>query len=100
MFYKDQRIIKKRSSIKRTTQCPVYNECFIFHIPDNDLQNIHFDIILFDYDRHMKHEPVGTFSIGNNADELNKHWNDVCHRQITKQIAQWYQLKPFNILND
>ncbi len=99
MFYKGQRIIKKRSTIKRTTQCPVYNECFTFHIPDNDLHNIHFDIILFDYDRHMKHEPIGTFSIGNNINEMNQHWNDVCHRQITKQIAQWYQLKPFNILN-
>ncbi|CAF0863317.1 unnamed protein product [Rotaria sordida] len=99
MFYKGQRIIKKRSTIKRSTQCPVYNECFTFHIPDNDLQNIHFDIILFDYDSHMKHEPIGTFSIGNNTNEINQHWNDVCHRQITKQIAQWYQLKPFNILN-
>jgi Ca2+-dependent lipid-binding protein len=94
MYYKGQRIIKKRSTIKRTTQSPVYNECFTFHIPDNDLQNIHFDIILFDYDRHMKHEPIGTFSIGN--DNNNQHWIDVCQRQITKQIAQWYQLKPFN----
>ncbi|CAF2757104.1 unnamed protein product [Rotaria sp. Silwood2] len=99
MFYKGQRIIKKRSTIKRSTQCPVYNECFTFHIPDNDLKNIHFDIILFDYDHHMKHEPIGTFSIGNNTNEINQHWNDACHRQITKQIAQWYQLKPFSILN-
>ena len=96
MFYKDQRIIKKRSTIKRTTQCPVYNECFTFHIPDNDIENIYFDIILFDYDHHIKHEPIGYILIGNNTDEVNQHWNDVCHRQITKQIAHWYQLKPFN----
>lgn len=102
MFYKNQRLVKKRSSIKRTTQCPVYNECFTFQIPDNDILNIYFDIILFDYDRHMKHEPIGIFSIGNNnnqsstTNETNKHWHDVCHRQMTKQIAQWYQLKPFN----
>jgi Ca2+-dependent lipid-binding protein len=99
MFYKNQRILKKRSTIKRTTQSPVYNERFTFNIPDNDIENIHFDIVLFDYDRHMKHEPIGTFSIGNNTDEINHHWNDVCHRQITKQIAQWYQLKPFNLLS-
>ncbi|CAF0922745.1 unnamed protein product [Adineta ricciae] len=99
MFYKGQRIVKKRSTIKRTTQCPVYNECFTFHLPDNDLRNIYFDIILFDYDHHMKHEPIGTFSIGNNTGETNQHWLDVCQRQISKQIAQWYQLKPFNVLN-
>lgn len=100
MFYKGQRIVKKRSTIKRTTQSPVYNECFTFHISDNDLHNIYFDIILFDYDRHMKHEPIGILSIGNNnSNEINQHWNDVCHRQITKQIAQWYQLKPFNMSN-
>ena len=95
MYYKGQRILKKRSTIKRTTQCPVYNECFTFHIPENDISSIHFDIILFDYDRHMKHEPIGTFSIGN--DNNNQHWIDVCHQQMTKQIAQWYQLKPFNL---
>ncbi|UJR31586.1 hypothetical protein I4U23_019073 [Adineta vaga] len=99
MFYKGQRIVKKRSSIKRTTQCPVYNECFTFHIPENDLQNIYFDIILFDYDHHMKHEPIGIFSIGNHTNERNQHWHDVCHRQISKQIAQWYELKPFNVSN-
>jgi Ca2+-dependent lipid-binding protein len=93
MFYKQQRIMKKRSTIKRTTQSPVYNECFTFHIPDNDIENIYFDLILFDYDRHMKHEAIGMYSIGK---ELNQHWDDVCHRQKTKQIAHWYQFKPFN----
>lgn len=93
MFYKNQRIVKKRSTIKRTTQCPVYNECFTFNIPNNDIEHIHFDIILFDYDNHMKHEAIGTCSIGK---EMTQHWNDVCHRQITKQIAHWYQLKSFN----
>ncbi|CAF3816009.1 unnamed protein product, partial [Rotaria sp. Silwood1] len=93
MFYKNQRIFKKRSTIKRTTQTPVYNECFTFHIPNNDIENIYFDIILFDYDNHMKHEAIGTCSIGK---EMNQHWNDVCHRQITKQIAHWYQLKSYN----
>ncbi|CAF3832993.1 unnamed protein product [Rotaria sp. Silwood1] len=92
MFYKNQRIFKKRSTIKRTTQTPVYNECFTFHIPNNDIENIYFDIILFDYDNHMKHEAIGTCSIGK---EMNQHWNDVCHRQITKQIAHWYQLKSY-----
>ncbi|CAF1028920.1 unnamed protein product [Rotaria sordida] len=93
MFYKNQRIFKKRSTIKRTTQTPIYNECFTFNIPNNDIENIYFDIILFDYDNHMKHEPIGICSIGK---DMNQHWNDVCHRQITKQIAHWYQLKSFN----
>ncbi|CAF1369034.1 unnamed protein product, partial [Adineta ricciae] len=84
MFYKKQRIAKRKSTIKRTTQSPVYNECFTFNIPNNEIECIHFDIILFDYDRHMKHEPIGIFSIGK---QMDQHWNDVCHRQITKQIA-------------
>ena len=99
MSYKDQRIMKKRSTIKRTTQSPVYNECFTFHIPDNDIWNIHFDITLFDYDRHMKHEAIGTITIGTKSDETDQHWTDVCQRQTTKQIAQWYQLKPLKKLN-
>lgn len=93
MFYKNQRIVKKRSTIKRATQSPVYNECFTFNIPNNEIDGIHLDIILFDYDRHMKHEPIGMFSIGK---EVSQHWNDVCERQSTKQVAHWYQLKAFN----
>lgn len=96
MFYKDQRIGKKRSTIRRTTQSPVYNECFTFAIPDNDLPNVYFDFVLLDYDRHRKHEPIGQVSIGNHQAETDQHWHDVCHRQVAKQIAQWYQLKPFN----
>lgn len=96
MFYKNQRIVKKRSTVKRTTQAPVYNECFTFPIPDNDMANIRFDFILFDYDRHRKHEPIGTFSLGHGANSDNRHWTDVCQRQISKQIAQWYQLQAFN----
>lgn len=92
MFYKQQRIAKKRSTIKRTTQTPVYNECFTFDIPNNDIENVYFDVILFDYDHHMKHEPIGMYSIGK---ELTQHWNDICHRQVSKPIAHWYQLKPF-----
>ncbi|CAF1645474.1 unnamed protein product [Adineta ricciae] len=73
MFYKKQRIAKRKSTIKRTTQSPVYNECFTFNIPNNEIECIHFDIILFDYDRHMKHEPIGIFSIGK---QMDQHWND------------------------
>ncbi|CAF3799329.1 unnamed protein product [Rotaria magnacalcarata] len=83
MFYKNQRIFKKRSTIKRTTQCPVYNECFTFKIPDNDIENIHFEIILFDYDNHMKHEAIGTCSIGK---EMNQHWND--RKMLSSNLSQ------------
>lgn len=99
MFYKGQRLIKRRSSIKRTTQNPVYNESFSFQIPENDISNIHFDLILFDYDRHIKHEPIGMTSIGTSNDESTSFWSDACNRKSVKQIAQWYQLKPLDKFN-
>ncbi|UJR15092.1 hypothetical protein I4U23_002059 [Adineta vaga] len=88
MFYKNQRIVKKKSSIKRTTQSPVYNECFTFNIPNNEIESIYFDIILFDYDRHMKHEPIGMFSIGK---EMNQHWNDQRSSKILDNYANIYR---------
>jgi len=102
MFYKGQRLMKKRSSIKRTTQSPVFNECFTFHIPDNEISNIHFDLILFDYDRHNRHEPIGLVNIGNTNEttEINQQWNDICQRKVSKQMAQWYMFKPLTKLND
>lgn len=99
MFYKQQRLMKKRSTIKRTTQSPVYNECFIFQIPDNDIFNVHFDIILFDFDHQMKHEPIGMITLGKSDDPSRSYWTDVCHRQWKKQMAQWYSLKALTKLN-
>ncbi|CAF0948922.1 unnamed protein product [Didymodactylos carnosus] len=100
MLYKDQRIVKKRSIIKRSTYNPVFNECFTFSIPSNDIKNIRFELIVFDFDRHMKHEPIGKCDIGGGQRQYDekklvneKHWNDMCH-QSAKQIASWYRLNP------
>lgn len=90
--------MKKRSTIKRTTQSPVYNECFTFQIPENDLLNTRFDLILFDYDRHRKHEPIGLVKIGetNGSSEIQQQWSDICQQRMTKQIAQWYPFHPLS----
>ena len=92
MYYKNQRIMKKRSTIKRTSQSPVYNECFTFSLFEKNLDQIRFDVILFDYDHQLRHEPIGRFSIGS----PDRHWMEICQGQKTKQIAHWYPLKAFH----
>jgi synaptotagmin-4 len=96
MFYNNYRLMKKRTTIKRTSQCPVYNECFTFTIPNNDIMHVRFDFVVFDYDTHMKHEPIGMISIGHQSIQSNQHWIDVCQRNRSKQLAQWYQLQSFH----
>lgn len=91
MFYKNQRIMKKRTTIKRTTQSPIYNECFTFPLMDKDLRKIRFDLVFFDFDQQLRHEPIGKLSIG----YPDEHWIDVFQHQKSKQIAQTYRLKSF-----
>ncbi|CAF1561287.1 unnamed protein product, partial [Didymodactylos carnosus] len=89
MLYKDQRIVKKRSTIKRSTHNPVFNECFTFSIPSNDIKNIRFELIIFDFDRHMKHEPIGKCDIGG---EQRQHYDEkklmsiLSHQQFLKNL--------------
>lgn len=59
MLYNGQRISKKKSHVKKRTLSPVYNESFVFELPntsEQDLDNVQFKIVAMDWDRLTKNE--------------------------------------------
>ncbi len=60
LLYKDQRIAKKKTHVKKRTLNPVFNESFVFdlpHLDDGDgLKHVSFEFLLLDWDRVTKNE--------------------------------------------
>ncbi|VDK86394.1 unnamed protein product [Onchocerca ochengi] len=90
LLYKDQRISKKKSHVKKCTLSPVYNESFVFELPyteEQNLDNVNFEIVVMDWDRLTKNEVMGKCFIGSN----DEHWLQV-RNNPRRQIAEWHQL--------
>ncbi|XP_012281811.1 synaptotagmin-4 [Orussus abietinus] len=96
LLYYSQRIAKKKTHVKKRTLSPVFNESFVFEIPNGaeELGNISLEFILLDWDRVTKNEVIGRLELGGSKSEgsaLN-HWNEVCSSP-RRQIADWHKLR-------
>lgn len=58
LLYNQQRIAKKKTHVKKRTLSPVFNESFVFDIPNgaDGLNNVSLEFMLLDWDRVTKNE--------------------------------------------
>lgn len=63
LLYNQQRIAKKKTHVKKRTLSPVFNESFVFDIPNgaDGLNNVSLEFMLLDWDRVTKNEVNFTF---------------------------------------
>lgn len=88
-----KRIKKKKTSIKKCTLNPYYNESFTFEIPFEQIQKINLVVTVVDYDRIGTSEPIGKVILGCNASGTElRHWMDML-ASPRRPIAQWHSLK-------
>ncbi|XP_074602491.1 synaptotagmin-4-like [Brevipalpus obovatus] len=92
--YKNQRIAKKKTHVKKHTLDPVFNESFVFDVPQGEgLDNLSLEFTMFDYDRVTRNEVVGKVEVGMKAQGNGaKHWRDVA-ASPRRQIAEWHKLQ-------
>ncbi|KAK9409985.1 synaptotagmin-9-like [Crotalus adamanteus] len=87
-----RRLKKRKTSIKRNTLNPVYNEAIVFDVPPESIDQIHLSIAVMDYDRVGHNEVIGVCQVGNEAESLGRdHWNEMLSYP-RKPIARWYPL--------
>lgn len=88
-----KRIKKKKTSIKKCTLNPYYNESFTFEIPYEQIQKVQLVVTVVDYDRIGTSDPIGkvVLGCGANGSEL-RHWSDML-ASPRRPIAQWHTLK-------
>ena len=88
-----KRIKKKKTSIKKCTLNPYYNESFTFEVPFEQIQKVQLVITVVDYDRIGTSEPIGKVVMGANASGTElRHWTDML-ASPRRPIAQWHSLK-------
>ncbi|CAF2136166.1 unnamed protein product [Rotaria magnacalcarata] len=84
---------KKKTSIKKCTLNPYYNESFTFDVTFEEVQKVQLVLTAIDYDRIGTSEPIGKVTLGchSNGSEL-RHWSDML-ASPRRPIAQWHTLK-------
>ncbi|XP_011139805.1 synaptotagmin 1 isoform X2 [Harpegnathos saltator] len=88
-----KRLKKKKTSIKKCTLNPYYNESFTFEVPFEQIQKVQLVVTVVDYDRIGTSEPIGKVVLGQNASGTElRHWSDML-ASPRRPIAQWHTLK-------
>ncbi|KAM7413993.1 hypothetical protein PAMA_019015 [Pampus argenteus] len=87
-----RRLKKRKTSTKRNTLNPVYNEAIVFDVPPENIDQISLLIAVMDYDRVGHNEVIGVCRVGNEAESLGRdHWNEML-TYPRKPIAHWHPL--------
>uniref|UniRef100_A0A1Q3FRH2 Putative synaptic vesicle protein rabphilin-3a n=2 Tax=Culex tarsalis TaxID=7177 RepID=A0A1Q3FRH2_CULTA len=88
-----KRLKKKKTSVKKCTLNPYYNESFSFEVPFEQIQKVNLVVTVVDYDRIGTSEPIGKVVLGYNASGTElRHWSDML-ASPRRPIAQWHTLK-------
>jgi len=88
-----KRLKKKKTTIKKNTLCPYYNESFSFEVPFEQIQKVSLLVSVFDYDRMGKNDMIGKILLGCNASGTElRHWSDML-ASPRRPIAQWHTLQ-------
>ncbi|XP_036357336.1 synaptotagmin-9-like isoform X2 [Octopus sinensis] len=87
-----KRIRKRKTSVKRSTLRPVYNEAIVFDVPQEHIEEISLVIKVVDYDRIGSNEVMGCCGIGPHFPGIGRdHWYEMLENP-RKPLAQWYTL--------
>ncbi|XP_052811417.1 synaptotagmin-6-like [Mya arenaria] len=88
-----KRIKKKKTTVKRNTLNPVYNEAMVFDVPRENVEDVDIIIKVIDYDRIGRNEIMGCFGVGPRFTGTGRdHWYEMLENP-RKPVAQWYTLQ-------
>lgn len=58
-----KRIKKKKTSVKKNTLFPVYNEALVFDVPADNIEDVSLIVKVIDYDRLVKFISISYFTL-------------------------------------
>uniref|UniRef100_A0A8C1XFX5 Synaptotagmin Vb n=1 Tax=Cyprinus carpio TaxID=7962 RepID=A0A8C1XFX5_CYPCA len=89
-----KRLKKKKTTVKKNTLNPYFNESFSFEVPFEQIQKVQLLITVFDYDKLGSNDPIGKTFIGYGATGVGlRHWSDMLANP-RRPVAQWHTLQP------
>ncbi|XP_072514824.1 synaptotagmin Vb isoform X2 [Salminus brasiliensis] len=89
-----KRLKKKKTTVKKNTLNPYFNESFSFEIPFEQIQKVQLLITVYDYDKLGSNDAIGKIFIGFGATGVGlRHWSDMLANP-RRPVAQWHTLLP------
>ncbi|KAM6273494.1 synaptotagmin-8 [Porphyrio hochstetteri] len=90
---------KRKTTVKKNTLNPYFNEMFVFEVPFSQIQNADVVISVWDHDKVTKNEPIGKLFLGCRAtgNQL-RHWSDMLSNP-RRPLAQWHNLQPPDVVD-
>ncbi|CAI5790002.1 synaptotagmin-3 [Podarcis lilfordi] len=94
-----RRLKKRKTSIKKNTLNPSYNEALVFDIPQDSMEHVSITLAVMDYDCIGHNEVIGMCRVGSDADAPGRdHWAEMLANP-RKPIEHWHQLVEEKTLN-
>ncbi|CAG5958073.1 unnamed protein product [Menidia menidia] len=88
-----KRLKKKKTTIKKNTLNPYYNESFSFEVPCEQIEKVQVAVTVLDYDKIGKNDAIGKVLLGaNSTGTEQRHWTDMLANP-RRPIAQWHSLQ-------
>ncbi|XP_029109752.1 synaptotagmin Va [Scleropages formosus] len=89
-----KRLKKKKTTVKKNTLNPYFNESFSFDVPFEQIQKVQVLITVYDYDKLGSNDAIGKTFIGYGATGVGlRHWSDMLANP-RRPVAQWHTLQP------
>ncbi|XP_020826459.1 synaptotagmin-8 [Phascolarctos cinereus] len=84
---------KRKTSVKRNTSSPYFNEAFTFPVPFSQIQNVDLLVSVWGHGRVSRGKPLGKLLLGCRATghQLH-HWSDML-AHARRPTAQWHRLQ-------
>lgn len=83
---------KKKTSVKKNTLNPYFNESFYFDVSFNQIKRVNLVIAVWDYDKMTKNDAIGKIFLGCDASGNQlRHWADMLSNP-RRPMAQWHTL--------
>ncbi|XP_076127490.1 synaptotagmin VIII isoform X1 [Alosa pseudoharengus] len=85
---------KKKTSVKKRTLNPYFNESFTFEVSFDQIQRVQLVISVWDHDKVSRNDAIGKIFLGCDAtgNQL-RHWADMLSNP-RRPMAQWHTLLP------
>ncbi|XP_034032466.1 synaptotagmin-1b [Thalassophryne amazonica] len=88
-----KRLKKKKTTTKKNTLNPYYNESFSFEVPCEQIEKVQIAVTVLDYDKIGKNDAIGKVLLGGTSTGTElRHWSDMLANP-RRPIAQWHSLK-------
>ena len=95
LCFGDKTIKTKKSSVKRNTLEPIFNETLSFNVGSDLMDDCSLTVTVWDYNSKSRDDMMGRVVLGKQAtgSQEKNHWVSMLSSQRSP-VAQWHCLKP------